>query len=193
MTQIGVIHGRFQVLHHDHLKYLMAGKARCQHLYVGITNPDPTLTRPEDSDPHRSLSLANPLTYFERYTMVRAALEDAGVGHEDFSIVPFPINFPELYAYYVPLQATFFVTIYDDWGRKKLERFRSLGLTTEILWERPLTQKGLSAHDIRLRMAQGEPWNHLVPPSTGRLMELWNIPARLRELQETDSRDVGSL
>jgi len=193
MMGIGVIHGRFQVLHHDHLKYLMAGKARCQHLYVGITNPDPTLTRPETSDPHRSNSLANPLTYFERYAMVRAALEETGVSHKDFSIVPLPINFPELYAYYVPLEATFFVTIYDDWGRKKLERFRSLGLKTEVLWERPRAQKGLSANDIRLRMARGEPWSHLVPPSTGRLMELWNIPRRLQELYETDSTDVGSL
>lgn len=39
MTQMGAIHGRFQVLRHDHLKYLMAGKARCQRLCVGITNP----------------------------------------------------------------------------------------------------------------------------------------------------------
>ena len=48
MIEVGVIvseHGRFQVLHNDHFKYLMAGKAQCRHLVVGITNPDPTLTR----------------------------------------------------------------------------------------------------------------------------------------------------
>lgn len=43
MVEQGVIHGRFHILHNDHLKYLLAGKlARC-HLIVGITNPDPTL------------------------------------------------------------------------------------------------------------------------------------------------------
>ena len=71
MIETGVIHGRFQVLHNDHLKYLMAGKSKCQHLVVGITNPDPTLTGPESADPHRDSPFANPLTYVERYTMVR--------------------------------------------------------------------------------------------------------------------------
>jgi nicotinamide mononucleotide adenylyltransferase len=185
---MGVIHGRFQVLHNDHLKYLMAGKARCRHLVVGITNPDPRLTGEEDTDPHRSIPFANPLTYFERYTMVRTALEESGLSHKDFSVVPFPINFTELYAYYVPLRATFFVTIYDDWGRKKLERFRCLGLKTEVLWERPRAQKGLSASDIRLHMVRGEDWKHLVPPSTERLMTLWRIPNRLGELYKIEHR-----
>jgi nicotinamide-nucleotide adenylyltransferase len=188
MVPTGVIHGRFQVLHNDHLKYLMVGKSHCHHLVVGITNPDPSLTKEEDTDPHRSSPFANPLTYFERQTVVQAALEEAGVSHKNFSVVPFPINFPELYAYYVPLQATFFVTVYDDWGRKKLERFRSLALETDVLWERPLIQKGLSAGDIRLRMARGEDWKHLVPPSTERLMTLWDIPGRLRELHEIEHR-----
>ena len=57
-----VIHGRIQVLHNDHLKYLLAGKAHCRRLVVGITNPDPFLTRNENADPKRSDPLANPLT-----------------------------------------------------------------------------------------------------------------------------------
>lgn len=188
MVPTGVIHGRFQVLHNDHLKYLMAGKTRCHHLVVGITNPDPSLTKEDDADLHRSIPSGNPLTYFERHTMLRAVLEEAGLSHKDFSVVPFPVNFPELYAYYVPLKATFFVTIYDDWGRKKLERFRSLGLKTEVLWERARAQKGLSGSDIRLRMARREDWQHLVPPSTARFMTLWDIPNRLRELHKIKHR-----
>jgi len=182
MIQTGVIHGRFQVLHNDHLKYLMAGKSRCRHLVVGITNPDPSLTGQEISDPHRSDLFANPLTYYERYMMVRAVLKAEGIPSEAFSVVPFPINFPELFKYYVPLDATFFLTIYDDWGKKKLGRFRSLGLNVEILWERPLAEKGISGNQIRLRMVQDKPWEDLVPESTRRLMKMWNFPARLREL-----------
>ncbi len=188
MIETGVIHGRFQVLHNDHLKYLMAGKAMCQHLIVGITNPDPVLTGQEDADPHRSSSLANPLTYFERYTMVRSVLEGEGVNSNDLSIVPFPINFPEVYKYYVPLDATFFLTIYDNWGRKKLERFRSLGLKVEVLWELPLTQKGISGKDLRLRIMEGETWAHLVPESILHLMQLWEIADRLRKLYEVHER-----
>jgi len=191
MIETGVIHGRFQVLHNDHLKYLMSGKSRCHHLVVGITNPDPTLTGLETTDPHRSHSFANPLTYFERYTMVRAVLKAEGLNSDTFSVVPFPINFPDLYNQYVPLDATFFLTIYDDWGRKKLERFRSLGLNVEILWERPVAEKGISGNQVRLRMVQDEPWEDLVPESTCRLMESWNIPARLKRLYQTGNHNIA--
>jgi nicotinamide-nucleotide adenylyltransferase len=183
MIDMGVIHGRFQVLHNDHLRYLLAGKARCRHLVIGITNPDPTLTRADPSDPHRSLPEANPLSYFERYTMVQHAMVESGMkAATAFSVVPFPINLPELYSHYVPLSGTFFLTIYDPWGRKKLERFKGLGLKTEILWEKPPQDKGLSGVDVRNRMANEDPWEHLVPPSTAALMKAWDVPKRLRKL-----------
>ena len=80
MTETGVVHGRFQILHNDHIKYLMAGKSKCRHLIVGITNPDPTLTRKDTADPARSLSDANPFTYYERYQMVKTTTELAPFG-----------------------------------------------------------------------------------------------------------------
>jgi nicotinamide mononucleotide adenylyltransferase len=180
-VEAGVIHGRFQVLHNDHLVYLLAGMALCRHLVVGITNPDPLLTRNEDADPKRSDPAANPLTYFERYLMVRAVLEEAGIEPSRLSVVPFPINIPELYRYYVPLDALFFLSIYDEWGKRKLEYFRSLGLMTHILRDVSREQKGLSATDIRRRMACNEPWENQVPPATADLMKRWDIPRRLRE------------
>jgi nicotinamide-nucleotide adenylyltransferase len=192
MIETGVIHGRFQVLHKDHLKYLMAGKARCRHLVVGITNPDPTLTGQESADPHRSDPFANPLTYFERYTIVRTVLNAEGLSPALFSVVPFPINFPDLYTHYVPVDATYFLTIYDDWGKKKLERFRSLGLKVEVLWERPLAKKGISGNQVRHHMVDGGPWEDLVPESTHRLMEMWDIPARLRRLRQNKDRSAAS-
>jgi nicotinamide-nucleotide adenylyltransferase len=191
MIETGVIHGRFQVLHNDHLRYLMAGKSKCHHLVVGITNPDPSLTSRETTDPHRSESFSNPLTYFERYTMVRTVLRAEGVALEEFSVVPFPISFPDLYRYYVPLDALFFLTIYDDWGRKKMERFRTMGLKVDILWNRPLTQKGISGKDVRLKMAQGGPWQELVPETTRRLMETWQVPSRLQKHLDLQGHSVA--
>jgi nicotinamide mononucleotide adenylyltransferase len=178
--KIGVIHGRFQILHHDHLKYLLAGKALCRHLMVGITNPDPLRTKMEASNPERGSIAANPLTYFERYELVRTALEESGIPSSDFSIVPLPINLPELYHYYVPLTAVFFLTIYDDWGRRKLTYFQSLGLKTHILWEVTPDQKGLSASEIRQRMILGERWEHLVPKGVAGLLKQWKIQKRLK-------------
>jgi nicotinamide mononucleotide adenylyltransferase len=181
IVETGVIHGRFQVLHNDHRAYLLAGMALCRHLVVGITNPDPILTRDEHVDPKRSSPAANPLTYFERYVMVRTVLEESGIESGRFSVVPFPINLPELYRYYVPLDALFFLSIYDEWGKRKLEYFTSLGLKTHMLREVTADQKGLSATDIRRRMAQNEPWEEQVPPSVAYLMKKWDIPTRLRQ------------
>ncbi len=181
-VETGVIHGRFQVLHNDHFAYLLAGMALCRHLIVGITNPDPFLTRDESADPKRSSPAANPLTYFERYVMVRAVFEEAGIESSRYSVVPFPVNMPELYKYYVPLDALFFLSIYDDWGKRKLEYFTSLGLATHVLREVSTSQKGLSASDIRRRMARNEPWEELVPPAVATLMKKWDIPGRLRAL-----------
>jgi nicotinamide mononucleotide adenylyltransferase len=181
-VETGVIHGRFQVLHNDHLVYLLAGMKLCRRLVVGITNPDPFLTRDEDADPKRSDPAANPLTYFERYLMVRAVLEEAGIESSCLSVVPFPINLPELYRYYVPLDALFFLSIYDEWGKRKLEYFTSLGLMTHVLRDVSAEQKGLSATEIRRRMACNEPWENLVPPAAADLLKRWNIPSRLREI-----------
>ncbi|SHF19778.1 nicotinamide-nucleotide adenylyltransferase [Desulfacinum infernum DSM 9756] len=183
LESVGVIHGRFQILHHDHLRYLLAGKERCDHLVVGITNPEPALTLPDPADPSRSDPSANPLTYYERLIMVREALCGAGVPLESFSIVPFPVNMPDRYRYYVPLDAVFFLTIYDEWGRKKRSLFESLGLKIHVLWEKPREQKGISAADVRRRLARGESWTHLVPDSTARLVEKWKIAQRLRSLE----------
>ncbi|MFX1477704.1 MAG: nicotinate-nucleotide adenylyltransferase [Promethearchaeota archaeon] len=179
---IGVIHGRFQVLHNDHIKYLMAGKNLCKYLVVGITNPDPSLTRDSDANPHRSTPIANPLTYYERYLMTEAALIEQGLNHSEFSIVPLPINVPELIRYYVPLDAIFFLTIYDDWGRQKMQYFKYLGLKIHVLWEVPLEKKGISSSDIRKSMIQGGKWEHLVPLSVAKLMKKWQIAQRLKEI-----------
>ncbi|GAG96495.1 unnamed protein product, partial [marine sediment metagenome] len=70
--------------------------------------------------------------------MTQAALLEQGLRLTEFSIVPFPINVPELIKYYVPLDAIFFLTIYDDWGRQKKDYFQALGLKIHVLWEVPL-------------------------------------------------------
>ncbi len=170
MHEIGVIHGRFQPLHNDHMVYILAGWARCRRLVIGVTNPDPGLTRDNDADPDRSAPDANPFTYYQRYLMIQDALLDEGLDPRDFSIVPFPVNLPELYRYYVPLDAVFFLTIYDAWGRRKLELFQSHGLKTEVMWERPLSEKGITGAEIRRRMRDGEEWESLVPREVARLL-----------------------
>ncbi len=184
VSDVGVIHGRFQILHNDHLKYLLAGKAKCNHLVVGITNPDPYLTNKVDVDPERSQALANPLTYYQRLVLVREVLQEAGIGLEEMTITPLPITRPELFKHYVPMEALFFMSIYDAWGRQKLEQFRSMGLSTHVLWEVSPEEKGISASEVREAMIRDELWEHLVPGASARLLKDWDVPSRIRQMHE---------
>jgi nicotinamide mononucleotide adenylyltransferase len=160
-AQIGCVHGRFQPFHLGHLEYALAGANRCGLLLIGITNPDPSLTRPEPTDVERGRPQSNPFSFYERYAMVEGAMLEYGVGRERFRIVPFPHSFPELLRHYVPRDALHFVTIYDAWGETKLERFRELGFATEVLWRR--TEKLTTGSEVRRRLRSGQSVLGLVP------------------------------
>jgi nicotinamide-nucleotide adenylyltransferase len=178
---LGFIHGRFQVLHNDHLAYLLEGKARCERLIIGVTNPDTASTREETADPARSSLDNNPLSYEEREVLVTAAMVEAGVPAETFEVVPFPICRPELFDRLCPAEAIYFLTIYDEWGREKKRRFETHGLRTEVLWERPPDRKGITGKDVRAAIRDGRAWRHLVPPAVAELINQWGLGERLRK------------
>lgn len=181
-SPVGVIHGRFQVLHHGHMEYLLAGSACCDFLVVGITNPDPSVTAHHDSNPHRSLPISNPFTYYERAMMTRDALLESGLNWEEFTVVPLPINKPDLILNYVPHDAAFYLTIYDDWGRAKLETLDGLGLKTKVLWERDLSEKKYNSTDIRSSIRDGRPWEDRVPNAVVTYMKVNGLDERIRKL-----------
>lgn len=175
---VAVIHGRFQPLHLGHLEYLLAGAERCDTLVVGITSPDPAFVVEEATNPERSHPGANPCTYYERALMVEAALGEAGVPCERLRIVPFPHSFPERLRHYAPEEAVYLLTVYDEWGEAKLERFRALGLATEVMWRR--TDKPISGARVRAAIAAGCGWEELVPAATARVVKERGIDARIR-------------
>lgn len=177
---VGVIHGRFQGLHFGHLEYLLAGMERCEFLVVGLCNPDPTVQRYHATDPSRSRDDNNPFTYFERMIMTRDSLLEAGIERERFAVVPFPINEPALLRHYVPMDATFFVTIYDDWGRAKRQTLLDLGVEVEVMWEHELALKPCTGTEVRRRIAAGEDWRELVPNAVARYIIANRLDARLR-------------
>jgi cytidyltransferase-like protein len=182
--KVGVIHGRFQPLHIGHMEYLLAGKARCDLLVVGITNPDPWQVKVETTNKLRSEPAANPCTYYERYLMVEGALVDSGIAHANFRIVPFPHSYPDRLRHYAPNAAEYLLTIYDPWGEAKLQRFRELGLQTHVLWRRTSTVTSGSA--IRGLIAADQPWTHLAPPATAQVVREFGIDRRIRELMREE-------
>lgn len=161
VIELGFIHGRFQMFHNDHLNYALLAKQQCEKLIVGITSPENTSLIREEVDPHRSEAAANPFTYYERYNMVKLALLEAGVKREDFEIVPYPIERPEILYNYVPLYATSFFTIYDQWGYEKLDRLKELGYGTVVLFDN--REKNMCSTEIRQKIVDGTNWKDMVP------------------------------
>lgn len=179
---VGVIHGRFQVLHVEHMRYLLEAKRRCQRLIIGISNPDASLTRHTAANPHRDAPLSNPLTYFERYELIRGSMQEYGVPLEEFDIVPFPICYPELLFNYVPRDAVFYMTLYDAWSEEKRATLEGLGCTVEVMWQKPEEEKEMSATEVRGNIIHDRPWAHEVPKFVHQYILEHGIDRRLKEL-----------
>jgi cytidyltransferase-like protein len=174
-------HGRFQPLHLGHMEYLLAAKGRCEFLHVGVTQYITSSLRVTVEDPHRARPENNPLTYFERATVIRQALLEAGVDSSEFIIAPFPIEDPALLIDFLPVRVPIFTTVYDDWNRHKIDVLRSHGYTVEVLWER--NEKKYAGVEIRKAIVAGDDkWHDMVPPATIQAAEDFQLAARLRSL-----------
>jgi cytidyltransferase-like protein len=164
-----MIHGRFQPFHLGHLEYLKGAAARCEEIFVGITNPDRERIKAEASDPLRHLPESNPYTYVERLLMVKAAARDAGIGAERLHVIPFPVNEPELWDAYVPGDVVQFIRLFSDWGGTKLDRLRAAGYEVVLLDEG--AEKEISGADVREALRTGGNWENLVPPGVAAVLK----------------------
>src|SRR3954468_5443230 len=179
MIARGMVHGRFQPFHNGHLEYLNGAAARCEEIFVGITNPDPARVLPEESDPLRHLPESNPWSYVERLLMVEAAAADLGLEPGRVHVIPFPVNEPELWPAYVPEGVTQFIRLFSDWGGTKLERLQEAGFEVVVLDEG--AEKEISGADVRAALRDGGEWEALVPAGVARVLVETGSPARLRD------------
>ena len=181
MDKIGVVCGRFQLLHNAHMNYILAGKAKCEHLIIGITNYDITTKIDCEVDPHRMQSESNPFTYWERYEMIRDAMLEAGINQSEFDIVPFPIDNPEKIYNFAPSDANFYVTIYDKWGQEKLDRLIKLGFKAESLWTRKPEEKTMCSTEFRTAIKNGNDWSANVPKSVYNYIKKHDLEKVIRD------------
>jgi nicotinamide-nucleotide adenylyltransferase len=173
--RFNMMQGRFQPFHLGHLNYLRVIIQRPEPFIVGITNPDPTFIRQETESEHRHLPGSNPFSYFQRYLMVREVLRDEQVPVDRYAIMPFPINVPEAWKHYLPVNIVQYVPVFSDWERLKAKRLGEHGFeVVEIAdWE-----KSISATDIRkLIQDHDDSWEKLVPPGVVRVIRALSNPA----------------
>jgi cytidyltransferase-like protein len=171
------VHGRFQPFHKGHLTYLNLAFQRCDHLIIGITNPDKRHLIQTEADPKRHLAAANPFTYYERYLMIKGSLLAAGMQLESFDIVPFPIDSPQLLENYCP-KVPVYLRDRGAWTKSKILTLQSCGWFVEILTDS--TDLDITGTEIRQRITNGRKWQELVPQYCATIIE--NIGGRRRIL-----------
>lgn len=189
---VGVVQGRFQLIHKGHMEYFVEAKKRCDHLIVGISDFDPehTYMDPErlhlDSNSvYRTLKEPfHAFTYYERMQMIKESLMEEGILPDTFDIVPFPIHEPRLLKYYIPEKSVIFVTVYDGWGDEKMKILEGLGFECEVLWRRSMEERFTTASEVRKRMACGESWQSLVPKGVITVIEDLCIENKIKGLKD---------
>ena len=85
------------------------------------------------------------------------------VPREEFEIVPFPINTPELIFQYAPKDAVYYMSICSSWDEEKYQILQSLGLNVEVLWRRTGEEKGITGTELRTMIARGGDWQQHMP------------------------------
>jgi len=166
-SRFAAVTGRFQPFHLGHLELVRIAAQQCDELIIGITNPDPESWREHADSVHRHLSASNPFTYWERHRMIEATLVDAisegWLPENGWTIVPFPIDRPEVWFDYIPREATQFVRAFSDWERSKARMLGAGGYQVTLLEGDPDTV--LRASSIRTAWERGESADGDLPQS----------------------------
>lgn len=159
----GLIVGRFQPFHLEHLRLAAEAASRVEHLWVGITRPFGR-SIPEIGG-LRATDGANPLPYWLRYRCVESALmNDAGLARTSFSILPVPLV-KEIIVQLVPRGTVFLTTIMEEWGVEKEELFRKAGFETIRM---DVGGKTISGSMIREKISGKDPsWKEYLPGHMG--------------------------
>ena len=175
----GSAHGRFQPFHNEHFEYVTAAYRNCNFLWIGITKYDLD-TEISPLGREREKPENNPLTYFERISIIGDSLSDVGIPRSRFGFIPFPIEHPHKLKQFLSTSVVCFTTICESWNREKIGVLNAEGYPVRVLWER---EKKVTGHAIREQIVNGDrSWKENVPPATARALERLDIANRLREL-----------
>lgn len=152
---IGCVHGRFQPPHKGHLEYILEAKARCEFLYIGITQPDNNNLAYCVSTSHRSDPVNNPLTFGERSECIRRMLFEQGLyERKHFIVIPFDIDEILFLKRYIPQTWMQYTTLIDPWNIDKNLNLENAGYITQVLTDKRLDEK-ITGTNIRALIRSG--------------------------------------
>jgi nicotinamide-nucleotide adenylyltransferase len=159
--------GRFQPFHLGHLSVVKRAIAECDHLLIGIGSAEDSYL-PE-----------NPFTAGERWEMVRAALEEANIPRDRYSILPVRnIDNYALWVNHVEQLLPPFGNVYTGSSIvKKLFEDHGKHAVVDVEFELEI-----SGTEVRKKMKRKEGWEACVPKTVQRYLEKNNRWKRLQDL-----------
>ena len=90
---------------------------------------------------------------------------------------------PEYLLQYTPKDAVYYLGMYDEWDEEKYKILRSLGLNIEVLWHRPLEEKGITGAMVRNCIAMEQEWAKFVPKSVYRYLTENEMDKKIKRLE----------
>jgi nicotinamide mononucleotide adenylyltransferase len=184
---VGSVHGRFQPFHKQHLEYLLEAKARCQFMWIGITQYNILKLFSCPDNIHRALPKHNPLTYFERIEIISNCLKNENIPSNEFAFIPFPIEEDDYLTNFLPLHIPIFTTICDQWNEQKINKLSKIGYEVTILYKRK--KHIIRGNDIRKKvLSLDSEYRHLITDSTYKYLKKISLRDRLVELHNKNEK-----
>lgn len=172
----GAFLGRFQPFHLGHLSAIKQALKGGGHLLIGIGSSDANY-RP-----------ANPFTCSERIQMLQAALDEAKIPRDKYSLIAVPnIQNYALWAQHVELYLPPFQKLYtgsptvtrlfEDYNAKLKHPYTIISVKKELK---------ISSTLVRAAILKNKGWEKLLPNSVTKLIKSWNGIKRLKDVQEAE-------
>lgn len=170
--------GRFQPFHIGHLDVVKKILKNNERVIIMIGSAE------------KNFLPDNPLTAAERFQLIEEALHEAKIPAEKYCIIP--VSNVNNYALWVS-HINSYLPPYDKvfTGSKIVKvcyenEYRYERQTTKICPEIFQLKRELkiSATKVRTAILKNKSWEKLVPPIIAKLLKDWNIPQRLKDIQE---------
>lgn len=164
--------GRFQPFHLGHLQAVKDALRRVDELIIVIGSAQYS---------HR---IDNPFKTGERITMIRKALDETGISHSQYWIIPVPdVHVHMIWvAQVIGYTPKFDIVFTNEPLTRRL--FVEAGFKVEPI---PFHKRKIySSTEIRKRMLEGKNWEELVPRAVAQVIKEIDGVQRLQDLGKTD-------
>lgn len=162
--------GRFQPFHYGHLFAIKYALEYTDFLYIGLGSAN------------RSHEKRNPFAAAERILMIKSVLEKENIDQSRWMIIPIPdVKVHYLWTKIVRMLVPKFEIVFSN-DPLTLRLFSEENFP---VMEVPLTEREkFIATEIRNRILEGQPWEHLVPEPVIKIIKEVDGEERIRKLRK---------